>query len=122
MPFVYAALDEVINPRSWFLPRFPDAHAKTATKPLIYGRSLATHVGEIKVFRPTLQIIPQGCLALFVAHAVTPRSNLSELAAQLGLALLMQTQTALASAHIEAVAKELQSAYVGTLGLLAVDL
>ena len=34
----------------------------------------------------------------------------------------MQAQAAFALAHIEAVAKVLQSAYVGTLGLLAVDL
>ena len=71
MPPVYAALDEVINPRSWLLPRFPNAHAQTATKPLVYGRDLAAHIGITEVFRPALQIVPQGCLALFVAHAVT---------------------------------------------------
>ena len=52
--------------------------------------------------------------------ASTLRSNLFEFAAQLGLALLMQTQTAFAPAHIEAVAKILQLANVGAFGLLAV--
>ena len=34
----------------------------------------------------------------------------------------MQAQAAFAAAHIEAVAKVLQFAYIGTFGLLAVDL
>ena len=122
MPSVYPALNEVINPRSWLLPRFPNAHAQTATKPLVNISDLTAHVGIFEVFRPALEVVPQGGLALFIAHAVTPRSNLFEFAAQLGLALLMQTQTAFAPAHIEAVAKILQLANVGAFGLLAVDL
>ena len=89
---------------------------------IAYGIDFAAHVGIIEVFRPALQKVPKGGLALFVAHAVTSRGNLLEFAVQLGLALLMQTQTAFAPAHIEAVAKKLQSAYVGALGLLAVDI
>ena len=71
MPSVHAALNEVVNPCSWFLPRFPNAHAQTATKPLVYVSDLVAHIGITEVFRPALQIVPQGCLALFVAHAVT---------------------------------------------------
>ena len=71
VPPVYAVADEVLHSRLRFLPRFPDAHAQTATKPLVYGRDLAAHIGIIEVFRPALQIVPQGGLALFVAHAVT---------------------------------------------------
>jgi hypothetical protein len=121
-PSVYAALDKVPDPRPWSLPRLPDAHAKSAAKPLVYVPNLISHIGVIEVFCPPLQEIAQGGLALLVAHAVTSRSNLFELAAKLGLTLLMQTQAAFAFAYIEAIAKELQPAYVGALGLLAVDL
>ena len=45
VPLVYAASDEVPNPRPWSLPRFPDAHTQPATKPLVYGIDFAAHVG-----------------------------------------------------------------------------
>ena len=35
VPPVYAVADEVLHPRPRFLPRFPDAHAQTAAKPLV---------------------------------------------------------------------------------------
>ena len=76
MPPVYAASDEVLDPRSRLLPRFPYAHTQTAAKPLVYVRDLVAHVGIVEVFRPAAQTVAQGCLALRIAHAVTAASYL----------------------------------------------
>ena len=72
LPFCDAASDEVLDPRPWLLPRLPDAHTQAAAEPLVNGRDLADHVGEIKVFRPASEVVPKGGLALLIAHAVAP--------------------------------------------------
>ena len=89
MPSVYTASDEVLNPCSWFLPRLPNAHSQTTAKPFVYLYDLIDHIAILEIFRPASQVVPQGCLALLITHAVTSRSNLLEFAAQLGLASLM---------------------------------
>ena len=71
-PSVYATSDEVLHPRPWLLPRLPDAHVPPAAKPLVYILDLIAHVGIIEVLHPPLQIVPQGGLALLIAHAVLP--------------------------------------------------
>ena len=120
--FVYAAAYQVTDARFNSLPRFPYTHADSAAKPLVYLLDFVSHIGQIVIFRPPSQVLPQGGFAPGIPHAVASRSDGFEAAPQFGFGFLMQPQAAFPVADIKAVAEEFLSTDVGDFGLFSVDL
>ena len=89
---------------------------------MVYLLDFVSHIGQIVIFRPSPQVLPQGGFALGIPHSIASRSNGFEEATQFGFGLLMQPQAAFALADVKAVAEEFESADVGDFGLFAVDL
>lgn len=105
-PLVYAAAYQIADARFNTLPRFPYTHTDTTAQPLVYCLDLVSHIGQIIIFRPPSQVLPQGDFALAIPHSIASRSNGFEAAAQFGFRLLMQSQAAFAVADIKAVTEE----------------
>ena len=113
---------EVLYPRTWQLPRFPDTHPDTPTQPLVDWFKNGLHIRQLEVPDPAAYRFVKYLFAPLVSHSIASACQQFQLRFQLGNALGVRPQPSSFTCLVERVAEELHSACAAHLRLLAIHL